>query len=149
VQEVAKLLATQNPVALVKALRETNSAQVGEFELALEDLVITEVPKSGWMVSSHDGESVALDLALTPELIAAGNIREVIRAIQERRKSDGFDISDRIALRWNCAPEHVATLESGMAHICEEVLATSSVRDDSLALGEGELNLAIALKRNS
>ncbi|MFM1952137.1 MAG: hypothetical protein RJA33_931 [Actinomycetota bacterium] len=149
VQEVAKLLASQNPVVLVKALRETNSALVGEFELALEDLVITEVPKSGWMVSSHDGESVALDLALTPELIAAGNIREVIRAIQERRKSDGFDISDRITLRWNCAPEHVATLESGMTHICEEVLATSAVKDESLALGEGELNLAIALKRNS
>ncbi len=149
VQEVAKLLLAENPVALVKQLRSTNSAIVGDFELALEDLVITEVPKSGWMVSSHDGESVALDLALTPELIAAGNIREVIRAIQERRKSDGFDISDRIALSWNCAPEHVATLESGMAHICEEVLAISSIRDESLPLGDGDLNLAIALKKNS
>ncbi len=149
VQEVAKLLLAENPVALVKQLRSTNSAIVGDFELALEDLVITEVPKSGWMVSSHDGESVALDLALTPELIAAGNIREVIRAIQERRKSDGFDISDRIALSWNCAPEHVATLESGMAHICEEVLALSSIRDESLPLGDGDLNLAIALKKSS
>ncbi len=149
VQEVAKLLLAENPVALVKQLRSTNSAIVGDFELALEDLVITEVPKSGWMVSSHDGESVALDLALTPELIAAGNIREVIRAIQERRKSDGFDISDRIALSWNCAPEHVATLESGMAHICEEVLAISSTRDESLPLGDGDLNLAIALKKSS
>ncbi len=149
VQDVAKLLGSEDPVALVRTLRATNSAKVGDYELALEDLVITEVPKSGWMVSSHDGESVALDLALTPELIAAGNLREVIRAIQERRKSDGFDISDRITLSWNCAPEHVATIESGMAHICAEVLATTSARDESLALGEGELSLAISLKKNS
>jgi isoleucyl-tRNA synthetase len=100
------------------------------------------------MVASHDGESVALDLELTPELIAAGSIREVIRAIQERRKSDGFDISDRIIVKWNSNLEDVATIESGVKHISDEVLATSMVRDESLTPGEFELGLVFELSKD-
>jgi isoleucyl-tRNA synthetase len=96
VQDVAKLIGATDATTLVKKLRSEGSVEVGQFTLDLDDLVITEVPKSGWMVASHDGESVALDLALSAELIAAGHVREVIRLIQERRKSDGFEISDRI-----------------------------------------------------
>jgi ABC-type nitrate/sulfonate/bicarbonate transport system permease component len=107
VQDVAKLVAAADATALVKGLRSTGSATLGEFAIDIDDLVVTEVPKSGWMVASHDGESVALDLALSPELIASGNVREVIRLIQERRKSDGFDISDRISVRWS-APADLA-----------------------------------------
>ena len=134
-------------MTLVKSLRSQATATVGEYQISLEDLVITEVPKSGWMVASHDGESVALDLELTAELIAAGNIREVIRAIQERRKSDGFDISDRITIKWNCAEEDAAVIEAGSSHIAQEVLATSIVRDASLPLSELELGLTFELTR--
>jgi isoleucyl-tRNA synthetase len=149
VQDVAKLLQGENPVALVKKLRQEGSATVGDYALDLDDLVITEVPKSGWMVSSHDGESVALDLSLTPALIAAGNIREVIRAIQERRKSDGFDISDRITVAWNCNDEDVATIESGLSHIADEVLATKIDRDTSLATSDLDLGLVFVLAKST
>ena len=147
VQDVAKLIAASNPVELVRTLRSQPTTQVGEFEIALDDLVVTEVPKSGWMVASHDGESVALDLELTAELIAAGNIREVIRAIQERRKSDGFDISDRVEIRWNALDDQLATIEAGIEHISDEVLATSMVRDSSIAINDGELGFAFELKK--
>jgi isoleucyl-tRNA synthetase len=147
VQDVAKLIAAADAVALVKTLRSTPSTQLGEYLIDIEDLVVTEVPKSGWMVASHDGESVALDLELSPELIAAGNIREVIRAIQERRKSDGFDISDRISITWNASDELAATIDSGTSHISEEVLATSMKRDTSLAVTDSELGLVFTLAK--
>jgi isoleucyl-tRNA synthetase len=147
VQDVAKLIAAADAVALVKTLRSQAATTLGDYEITIEDLVVTEVPKSGWMVASHDGESVALDLELTAELIAAGAIREVIRAIQERRKSDGFDISDRITVRWNANPEDVSTIESGLAHISDEVLATSMVRDEALKPAEFELGLVFELSK--
>jgi isoleucyl-tRNA synthetase len=147
VQDVAKLIASADAVSLVKTLRSQPTHTLGDHEISLEDLVVTEVPKSGWMVASHDGESVALDLELTAELIAAGAIREVIRAIQERRKSDGFDISDRITVRWNANPDDVATIESGMSHISEEVLATSMVRDEALKPAEFELGLVFEISK--
>lgn len=149
VQDVAKLIAATDPVALVKELRTTGAASLGEFALSLEDLVVTEVPKTGWMVASHDGESVALDLALTPELIAAGNIREVIRLIQERRKSDGFDISDRIKVRWNASLELQETIRAASAHISEEVLAVSFDYDATVAPEENELGVGISLEKSS
>jgi isoleucyl-tRNA synthetase len=147
VQDVAKLISTVDATELVHALRKTGSATVGEFELALDDLVVTEVPKSGWMVSSHDGESVALDLALTPELIAAGQIREVIRLIQERRKSDGFDISDRIHIRWSAPADLAETITTHLAHISDEVLALSMTEDKSVEVIESELGVNIVLAK--
>ncbi|MEY3849322.1 MAG: hypothetical protein RLZ20_822 [Actinomycetota bacterium] len=145
VQEIAKAIAASDATLLVKTLRSTGSTTVGSWEIALEDLVVTEVPKSGWSVSSHDGESVALDLQLTPALIAAGNVREVIRFIQERRKSDGFDISDRIAVTWNAQEDIAAAIEAEIAHISEEVLAISMKRDAALAIADTEIGVEVVL----
>ena len=145
VQDISKAIAATDATALVKILRAAGTTSVGTWEIALDDLVITEVPKSGWSVSSHDGESVALDLELTPALLAAGSVREVIRFIQERRKSDGFDISDRINLTWNATDEIAASIESDMQHIADEVLAVSMVRDSSLAIEDTEIGVAVVL----
>jgi len=148
VQEISKAIAATDATALVKTLRGAGSTIIGTWEIALDDLVITEVPKSGWSVSSHDGESVALDLELTPALIAAGSVREVIRFIQERRKSDGLDISDRINLTWNATEEIAAAIESDKQHIADEVLALSMVRDSSLAVTDAEVGVEVVLVKN-
>jgi isoleucyl-tRNA synthetase len=148
VQDIAKLLNASEPAELVGQLRRGESVILESYAIELEDLVITEVPKSGWMVASNDGESVALDLTLTPELIAAGHIREVIRAIQERRKSDGFDISDRIAIEWNALPEFVATVSQGVEHISREVLATAFVHQPALATGDSEIGLTFTISKS-
>ncbi|MFM1985415.1 MAG: hypothetical protein RLZZ295_581 [Actinomycetota bacterium] len=148
VQEIAKAIAATDATALVKTLRSTGTTTVGTWEIALDDLVVTEVPKSGWSVSSHDGESVALDLELTPALIAAGNVREVIRFIQERRKSDGFEISDRISVSWNATDEIAAAIESDQQHIADEVLATTMVRDSALAITDSEVGVEVKLAKN-
>jgi isoleucyl-tRNA synthetase len=99
------------------------------------------------MVASHDGESVALDLAMTPVLIASGQVREVIRLIQERRKSDGFEISDRISVRWNAPADLVETITQNASHISEEVLALSFERDATVAQEENELAVGVALSK--
>jgi isoleucyl-tRNA synthetase len=148
VQEISKAIAATDATALVKTLRAAGTTSVGSWEIALDDLVITEVPKSGWSVSSHDGESVALDLELTPALLAAGSVREVIRFIQERRKSDGFDISDRINLTWNATDKIAASIESDMQHIADEVLAVSMVRDNSLAVVDTEIGVEVVLVKS-
>ncbi|NBU56996.1 MAG: isoleucine--tRNA ligase [Actinobacteria bacterium] len=147
VQDVAKLIAAADATTLVKTLRKEGAATLGEFALDLDDLVVTEVPKSGWMVASHDGESVALDLALSPELIASGHVREVIRLIQERRKSDGFDISDRIHILWNAPAELLATIRENQAKISDEVLALSMTEDSTISDTESELGVNISLRK--
>jgi isoleucyl-tRNA synthetase len=148
VQAIAKAISALDPTALVKDLRKNGAAKVSTWEIELLDLVVTEVPKSGWMVASHDGESVALDLALTPALISAGNVREVIRFIQDRRKSDGLDISDRISVLWNANEEIAAAIEAGASHISDEVLAIAFNRDSKIKLGDNELGIEVVLTKN-
>ena len=152
VQEIAKSLASLDATELVKKIRGEGEVQVaysgGNATLSEEDLVITETPRSGWSVASHSGESVALDLSLDQRLIDKGNVREAIRAIQDQRKDSGFDVSDRIAVKWNAKDEVVAAINEARSHISDEVLATSFERDTSLALGEDDLGLALKLTRN-
>ena len=147
VQEIAKAIASSDATALVKTLRASGDVILDKWEICLEDLVITEVPKSGWMVASHDGESVALDLELTPTLILAGHAREVIRFIQERRKSDGFDISDRINVAWNATAEIADAIAGHMTHIQDEILALSMAQELTMSIDDSEFGLAVVLTK--
>ncbi len=149
VQEAAKAIAASEPGELVRAVRSAGTVTIAQFEISAEDLVITETPKSGWAVATHDGESVALDLELNPELITEGFIREIIRVIQEERKQSGLHVSDRIHIAWNGDEEIVRAFNSGGEQIAQEVLALAISRDEKLALpnsvGDDE-QLAISIK---
>ena len=147
VQEVAKLMSATDAASFVAEVRTKGSAKLGDFEVTAEDLVITEQPKSGWSVASNNGESVALDLTLTQELINAGNVREVIRALQEGRKSAGFDISDRIKVTWNATSEITPALIESLEHIKREVLAVEMQQDGSL-LCDTDLGFTFNLEKN-
>ena len=84
---------------------------------------------------------------MTPELIAQGIVREAIRAIQDARKAAGFDVSDRIHVKWNSDEESSAAIENGGAWISEEVIALSFERDSNLAPTQDELGLALKLTK--
>ena len=152
VQAIAAAISQADAAALVHALRETGSYDLkyGEkiAQLTAEDLVITETPKEGWSVASHSGESVALDLALTPELLQAGLMREVVRTIQEQLKNSGFDISDRIHVRWNSGADVAAAIARYADQISDEVLALSITQDENIDGAENEIGLGLALTKN-
>jgi isoleucyl-tRNA synthetase len=152
VQAIAKAISQAEPATLVAQVRTSGQVVIeyapGESaEITEQDLVITETPRSGWAVASHSGESLALDLELSAELISKGVVREAIRAIQDARKSAGFDISDRIHITWNCAPEYVSALSLGAKWISEEVLAVSFNHDAQLGTTDAELGLKLAIQK--
>ncbi|HEX4654679.1 MAG TPA: isoleucine--tRNA ligase [Mycobacteriales bacterium] len=91
-----------------------------------DDAVLrTETPKSGWTTATANNETVALDLTLTDELRRAGTVREVVRLVQEARKGQGFDVSDRIELWWTSSDDGTTTaLREGADLLAGEVLAT-------------------------
>ncbi len=153
VQAIAKAISTLDHGSLVAEIRSSGSIEI-QFEgsstarIDIEDLVITETPKAGWSVESHNGESVALDLALTPALIEAGIVREVIRAIQEERKQSGFEISDRISVNWAANPEVTAAILKNLAEIGDETLATKFENVPAKTETSNELGLWLELIKN-
>ncbi len=68
--------------------------------------------------------AVALDLTLDDELRAEGKARELSRAINDLRKASGFEISDRIVLRYDAACDLAKVVERYRDWIATEVLAT-------------------------
>jgi len=128
VQDVAKAVAAADAALLSAELRESGVTSVtvgGErVELSPQEVVITEAPREGWSVASDAGATVALDLEITPELRRAGAARDVVRLVQEARKNSGFDVSDRIAVRWSATdPELAEAVAAHAGLIADEVLA--------------------------
>jgi isoleucyl-tRNA synthetase len=74
---------------------------------------------------AQDGpHAVALDLTVDDELRAEGLAREVIRAVNDRRKADGFALADRVQVVLR-APERIAAAARRHGEwIAAEVLAT-------------------------
>ena len=131
VQAVAAAVAAAEPVALADALREgTATVQVdgAAVPLGFDEVVVTETPRTGWAVASGHGETVGLDLALTPALRRAGLVRDVVRLVQEARKVTGLDVTDRIELWWMGEGELAEALTEGTTHLADEVLAVSVLR---------------------
>jgi isoleucyl-tRNA synthetase len=132
VQDVAKAVAAADAAELAAALRAgAASVDVGGDSVALtpEDVVVTETPRSGWAVASERGETVALDLEITPVLRRAGLVREAVRLVQDARKSSGLEVSDRIELWWEAfgeqADELAEALREGEGRLGQEVLAVT------------------------
>ena len=154
-QPVAAAIAAADPVALVKAVRAQQGRVIvdgddNEIEITADDIIVTETPREGWAVASDAGESLALDLTLTPELVRAGLAREAIRMVQEARKTSGLDVSDRIELWWTADGELAAALREHAALVSGEVLATSYEEGEPVAdireHGDAELGLRFWLR---
>jgi isoleucyl-tRNA synthetase len=130
-QAVAAVIRAADPALLAHAVADGGTATievpaVGEVTLQASDLVVTQTPLEGWGVATAAGETVALDLHVSDELRAEGLAREVVRLVQDARKGDGLQISDRIALRWATSdPSLAAALTTHAELIAAEVLAVT------------------------
>jgi len=123
---VADAIAAAGAATLAAALN-TGLATVdvdGEsIALSPDEVLLTETPRAGWAVASDAGLTVALDLEVTPELRRAGIARDVVRVVQESRKTLGLDVSDRIELWWRGDGELAEALREHGERVADEVLA--------------------------
>jgi len=70
----------------------------GPITLDSDDIQVRLQAKEGWAAAQGHAVVVVLATELTPELIREGLARELVRAIQDRRKEMGCEFTDRIAI---------------------------------------------------
>lgn len=63
-------------------------------EIADVEIISEDIP--GWLVMNEGNLTVALDITVTEELRKEGIAREIVNRIQNIRKSNNFDITDKI-----------------------------------------------------
>ncbi len=69
--------------------------------LTPDDVVIEHLPHEGSVVAAEGGIVVALDKALTPELIEEGLAREFVSKLQNMRKTADLEVTQRINVRFS------------------------------------------------
>ena len=130
VKEVARALREADAQEIVEAVNASGRASVTVGDetiwLSADELDVRVEGRPGFTLAQEGAYGVALDLDLTTELRAEGAAREVIRLVQDLRKSSGLRVEDRIEL-W-LMPSAAALEQALRGHvttIAEEVLATS------------------------
>jgi isoleucyl-tRNA synthetase len=135
-QHVAKMINVADHATLVRTLRADGQAVVSldgeDVTIFLDEVALSEVPRSGWAVTSQQDVTVALDTTITPELRRAGVAREVIRLVQTARKDANFGITDRVVLSWAANGETADALREHERELADAVLAVD-VAEHSLA----------------
>ncbi|MGA0333935.1 MAG: isoleucine--tRNA ligase, partial [Kiritimatiellia bacterium] len=121
---------------------ETHSVDLeGEaFEMRAEDLLISRNPREGLAVASEGKIVVALETGLTPALEQEGLARELVSRLQNLRKTEGLEVSDRIAVRFRGSEKVVAAVSEHRNFIMTEILALEFEQDETLSGEAVELN---------
>jgi isoleucyl-tRNA synthetase len=126
----------KNVAAAVSALSQEAIVELettGQYLLHLpDDALITrddveiineDIP--GWLVVNEGKLTVALEVTVTEELRREGIARELVNRIQNIRKSNGYEITDKIKILLSKNEQADAAVEEYNSYICTQVLANS------------------------
>ena len=96
---IAKLTAAD---AAVLASGGTVSISLGDekADISAGDVAVIRTPKEGLVVAANGAIVVALETALTPELIQEGVAREFVKNVQSLRKEADFKVQQRIVISY-------------------------------------------------
>jgi len=128
---------TQEDIALIEKDGGI-SITLGEesYKLEAEDFIISSEDIPGWLVANDADLTVALDISLDDSLKAEGTARELVNRIQNIRKDNDFNVTDRIRLTIEKHENISGAVSQFKEYICAEVLATELTIVDHLENGQ-------------
>lgn len=132
--ELSKLDAKET-VEVLEAGGEITLNLNGEETKVNKDLVLVTISsKEGFNVVMENNLFVILDTTLTKELLNEGFAREFISKVQQMRKSNGYDILDKITIKYSGSENIKEAIDEYDDFIKTETLATevNFVEEDSL-----------------
>jgi len=91
---------------------------VDDFDISSKDI-------EGWLVANEGNITVALDISIDQELMEEGIAREIVSKIQNLRKSNGFEVTDRIGLNFSGDFEIEKAINNNLEYVKSETLANA------------------------
>ncbi|WP_304248381.1 isoleucine--tRNA ligase [Parabacteroides gordonii] len=124
--------------------------QDATIERADVEIISEDIP--GWLVANEGRLTVALDITVTEELRKEGLARELVNRIQNLRKSNGFDITDKITVTVLSSDEMDEAIKEYNEYIANQVLAVSvEITDhaisDATVLDFEDFNLSVRIEK--
>jgi isoleucyl-tRNA synthetase len=111
---------------------------IGDTEASItpEDVEINYKDIEGLSVASGNGQTIALDLSLTDQLINEGIAREVVNRIQNIRKSQGLEVTDKIEINIKNSVNLEKAINDNLDYVMGETLAIKLYFSENLDEGE-------------
>ncbi len=125
VDEVKAALAAADGSALAQALEADGAIEVAGERLTSDEVEVRATRHESFALAEEAGWAVALDLEIDDDLRLEGQARELVRAINDLRKAQGFAIADRIHVRITAEGELGQAIDAHRDAIAAEVLAES------------------------
>ncbi len=94
-----------------------------DYTIDISDVEILHEDIQGWLVETDGYLTVALDTALTDELIDEGLAREFVNRVQNLRKESGFEVTDRIRIQHTSSDRLNKALDRMSEYVKQETLA--------------------------
>lgn len=127
VNGVAKRIKEMLPAEVVQ-LDQTGSFSTEvngrPVKIMKEDVSVAAQSIEGWLVESGEGLTVALDTALTPDLVNEGLAREFVNRVQNMRKDAGLSVTDRIRINFESSDRVAEAIRLMSDYVKSETLAT-------------------------
>ena len=122
--------------------------QTATVDAADVEIISEDIP--GWLVSNEGNLTVALEVELTPELKKEGMARELINRIQNLRKDNGLEITDRVVVTIAPNAEVEEAVESYGEYIKSQVLANDIIiaNNDGTEVDFDDFKLNIKVEKN-
>ncbi|MDP6523887.1 MAG: isoleucine--tRNA ligase [Kiritimatiellia bacterium] len=111
-----------------------------EVELGPNDVVIERIPHDGLVVACEGQILVAIETALTDELVEEGLARELVNKVQNMRKEANLDVTQRIRVDVSGGEDIKRAVESNMEYVQTETLCVECSFPESSAGSEWEIN---------
>lgn len=122
------------------------------LDITQEDVVIQRNEKENLKVLNEGSLTVALDPEVTPELKLEGTVRDIVRSVQNLRKEEGLDVTDRIHLYIHGSQQVKDAVENFEEHLISETLAVSwrwEKRSEATRVECGDEDCYISLQKAS
>ncbi|MCL2478850.1 MAG: isoleucine--tRNA ligase, partial [Treponema sp.] len=95
-------------------------------DITADKLDIRRIEKANLRVLNEGSLTVALDTEISPELSMEGDVRDLVRGIQNLRKEKGFELTDRIRVKLSGSGKLKASWEMYAAYAAEETLTAET-----------------------
>lgn len=129
--DLLKLMGSQNIEIFVEGER---------IELTPEDVAVERKVLDGVIALSSHQMTVALDTALTEDLLIEGLAREMVNKINTMRREDGYAVTDRISIHMKTSSRVQDAFFRHKEYVCREVLAVHVEFVDELEGPQWDLN---------
>ena len=115
---------SQSDIAKLEKEETFNLKVNGEdVTIGLSDAEIISEDIPGWLVANQDKLTVALDIEITDDLLKEGIARELVNRIQNIRKAQDFEITDRIGISISSNEKLDSAITQFSDYIKSQVLA--------------------------